>query len=278
MSDQSPAARCGASVASGRCAPLTDIGAAVELREFVSATRGASGLSSGTATFQPGGELPYHVHSCSEAMTVIQGEADVRVEGRRYRLGELDSIHFPAGIAHSVLNTQTSGVLLAHWAFATEKPSREIIEEKFPSRDLRDTDAPAEFPECLVRFSQSEVYELADKAYFTDLFGRRFGAVGICGGYGRFGPGASLPCHVHRCDESITIISGSASCQVMGQQWQLSNCDTAFVPEGLPHRFLNETNALMAMIWVYASDEPERTIVDARYCAGLLSWPTKEKE
>ncbi len=278
MTDQRLIARPEASVAFGRCAPLPEIAAAIELRQFVSAERGARGLSSGTATFQRGGELPYHVHPCSEAMTVIHGEADVRVEGRRYLLGELDSIHFPSGIAHSVLNPHPSRALLAHWAFATENPCREVVEEKFVPQDLREADVGGEFPERIVRFSKSEVYELSERAYFSDLFGRRFGAVGICGGYGRFGPGASLPCHVHRCDESITIISGSAVCQVMGRRWQLADCDTAFVPEGLPHRFLNETRAPMAMIWVYASDEPERTIVEAGYCTGLLAWPLKEKE
>jgi hypothetical protein len=28
----------------------------------------------------------------------------------------------------------------------------------------------------------------------------------------------------------------------------------------------------MAMVWVYAGDEPERTILDAGYCDGTLRW------
>lgn len=272
-----PAAERKAAVVSGRCAPLPEAAAGVELREFVSAACGARGVSSGTAFFQPRGELPYHKHPCSEAMTVLKGEADVRVEGRRYRLRELDSIHFPAGIAHSVLNSQGNEVLLAHWAFATAFPGRELVRIDFPMRDGQDSNASLEVPERVMRFREAEIYELAEKAYFTDLFGSRFGATGICGGYGRFEAGASLPCHVHRCDESITIISGLAVCQVMGQESQLSDCDTAFVPQGLPHRFLNRTSETMAMIWVYASDEPERTIVEADYCTGLMPWPSKER-
>lgn len=277
MSDSNRATRAEAFVASGRCAPIPEIAPGVELREFVSGARGARGLSSGTATFQSGSSLPYHTHSCSEAMTVIHGEAEVRVEGRRHRLRELDSIHFPAGLAHSVLNAHPTGPLLAHWAFATEYPDRELVQGEFPLQDLREAEASTQLPERIVRLSTGDVYRLAEEAYFTDLFGRRFGAVRICGGYGRFEPGASLPCHIHRCDESITIISGTAVCQAMGRQWQLAQCDTACVPEGTPHRFLNETRAPMAMIWVYASDEPERTIVDVGYCAGLLPWPMKEK-
>jgi hypothetical protein len=43
---------------------------------------------------------------------------------------------------------------------------------------------------------------------------------------------------------------------------------TALASQGLPHRFINETNEPMAMVWVYAGDEPERVIVDNAICSG----------
>ena len=97
--------------------------------------------------------------------------------------------------------------------------------------------------------------------------------VGICGGYGRFQRGASLPCHIHQCDESITIVEGAATCLVQGKMYSLADYDTAFVPEGKPHRFLNNADGPMAMIWVYASSEPERTLLEPGYCDGGLAWP-----
>jgi hypothetical protein len=45
------------------------------------------------------------------------------------------------------------------------------------------------------------------------------------------------------------------------------------VPRGRPHRFVNEGDDVMAMIWVYAGSEPERTLVDTGYCDGSLVWP-----
>jgi hypothetical protein len=39
------------------------------------------------------------------------------------------------------------------------------------------------------------------------------------------------------------------------------------VPRGLPHRFINQTNEFMAMVWVYAGDEPERVIVEDSLCS-----------
>src|SRR5437870_2652885 len=60
------------------------------------------------------------------------------------------------------------------------------------------TAAPAGSPESLSRFQTTTPYELSGNALFKDLFARRLGSKGICGGYGRFGPGASLPCHTHK--------------------------------------------------------------------------------
>jgi oxalate decarboxylase/phosphoglucose isomerase-like protein (cupin superfamily) len=59
---------------------------------------------------------------------------------------------------------------------------------------------------------------------------------------------------------------------VAGRSYNLSDCDTAFVPEGQPHRFINHSDDVMGMIWVYAGDEPERTVVEVGYCDGTLAW------
>ena len=78
----------------------------------------------------------------------------------------------------------------------------------------------------------------------------------------------SLPCHYHGFDESITIVAGTAICLVAGKEYQVANYDTVCIPEGRPHRFLNRSNEPMAMIWVYAGDEPDRVLVDPGYCDG----------
>ena len=246
--------------------------AGVELRTFVSEACGATGFSTGTATFPPGAFLPYHFHEFSEAITVVEGCARVLIEGRAYRLGPRDCVHVPTGIAHQVEN-DTERPLVAHWSFATSSPSRILIDRTFPLED-RGFGFPLERdPENLIRHDNGTIYELSSNAFFCDLFARRYGSQGICGGYGRFLPGASLPCHIHDFDESITIVKGNAVCLVQGRQYELSNCDTAFVPRGLPHRFINRSSGEMAMIWVYAGSEPDRRMVLAGYCSGEIAWP-----
>ena len=268
-----PAAKVQQRIISGQCEPLTASLPGVALRTFVSEECGATGFSTGTATFQGSAELAYHRHGCSEAVTVLEGRARIEVEGRSYELSLLDCIHVPAGTAHSVRNADARDSLVAHWAFGTARPSREFVAADYPIQERgHGKPAPGD-PETLNRFGDCQVYELSQGALFCDLFARRYGAIGICGGYGRFAPGSSLPCHFHEYDESITIVEGDALCLVQGMDYRLSGLDTAFVPKHRPHRFLNQSNGTMGMLWVYAGDEPDRVIVDAGYCAGNLVWP-----
>lgn len=247
----------------------------IALRTFVSAACGARGFSTGSASFEGGAVLPYHLHSCSEAITVLSGEALVVVAGRRYRIGRLDCIHVPAGIPHLVQNLRADGELVAHWAFAAAAPQRMFLDGpvSFVERDLENPGASD--PEYVRRFS-GDGYEPTEGTWFRDLFARRFGAEGICGGYGRFAKGSSLPCHTHVYDESITILSGNAACMVQGSKYEMTGVSTAFVPEGKPHRFLNSGDTEMEMLWVYAGDEPDRLVVDTGYCSGTRLWDPKQ--
>ena len=247
--------------------------ASVELYTYVSEACDATGFSTGIAKFKPGTHLPYHAHGFSEAVTILEGDARVLVEGRAYRLGQYDCVHFPSGIAHQVENASPTAELVCHWAFATAHPVRKLIDEQFLVDDRGNGDPAPGDPETIVRYKSDAIYELSKDAFFLDLFARRLGAVGICGGHGRFLPGASLPCHIHDFDESITIIQGKAVCLVQGKRYELSGCDTAFIPRGLPHRFLNLSDDEMSMVWVYAGSEPDRRIVEAQYCSGELTWP-----
>ncbi len=242
----------------------------IELREYVSANCGARGFSTGSIMIPAFERTSYQLRRFSHVITILVGEAWVGVEGRRYRMRKLDSVHIPEGIAHHLSN-ESAETTLVHWASASSQPKTELVENNFEIYERGFANPNPGDPEHLSRFSQAIAYELAPGTHFYDLFARRFGAHGICGGYGEFSPGSSLPCHTHEYDESITIVSGRATCEVMGSRYHLSNCDTAFVPLHRPHRFLNESDAQMAMIWVYAGDEPDRTILDAGYCTGALS-------
>jgi len=165
----------------------------VELRSFVSATCGARDFSTGLATFQPGGYLQLHRHTFSEAITVVQGEALLQVESRTYRMQAMDCAHIPAGTAHRVCNQDLGGKLIVHSSFASALPTRELLDQNFAVEERGFGDPLPGEPETVMRFANSPVYELADGAFFTDLFARRFGAVGICGDTGGSCPARRCP-------------------------------------------------------------------------------------
>lgn len=263
-------------IVSVRCAPISALLPHVELRLFAWAGVGATSMTTAIATFNPGKGLDCHTHPCSEAVTVLQGEGLFSIAGRLYRLGSLDCVHIPAGIPHEPLNASDTEPLVVLSAFASADPSRDKISTIFP-KQLRTNPSPND-PEHISRLCEADKYELAEGTQFFDLFVGRFGSVGICGGYGRFQPGTSLPCHIHEFDESITIVEGEAICEVASKRYKMSGYDTAFVPQGKPHRFLNESQKPMAMIWVYAGSEPSRSIVDVKYCLGLLPWQSLQRE
>jgi quercetin dioxygenase-like cupin family protein len=250
-----------------------EISRGVWLREFVSKSCGAFGFSTGSATFEGGATLFYHKHPCSEAITILSGTAHIGVEGRYYKLEPFDCLHVPAGVAHEVANASESSALLALSAFASDEILREPVNTGVGVKEDGSKNPSPNDPESIIRYAEAAVYELSEGAEFRDLFAGRFGAIGICGGYGRFQPGASLPCHTHEYDESITIAEGEAVCLVQGSHYLLSGYDTAFVPRGRPHRFLNHSNFPMAMVWVYAGSEPDRKLVSASYCDGTIPWP-----
>lgn len=244
----------------------------VRLREFASGTCGAEGFSTGAAIFAPGTTLAYHRHPIGEAIVVSEGTARISIEGRSYLLQSLDCVYVPAEIAHEVRNPAPDSALVAFSIFASSRPTRALVQNEFQLKERGLSNPNPLDPEFIVRGRRVEWYELSEGARFVDLFAARFGSVGICGGYGRFDPGAALPCHIHKFDESISIIEGEATCLVQGNRYRLSNCDTALVPEGRPHRFLNLSDAPMAMIWAYAGNEPERTLVSTEHCEGNLVW------
>ncbi len=77
-----------------------------------------------------------------------------------------------------------------------------------------------------------------------------------------FPPGASLREHSHNTIEQVTLLEGSGFVEINGQRHRLSQYDTTRVPAGEPHRFENDGDSVMRILWVYGRTDVTRTFTD----------------
>ena len=88
------------------------------------------------------------------------------------------------------------------------------------------------------------------------------GSQHLTNGITRFEPGAKIALHYHNCDETVAIVEGEAVAEVDGNRHPMKKFDTTFVPAGVPHRFINESDKPMAILWTYGSSNVTRTFVE----------------
>ena len=238
----------------------------VVFQPLVGAHNRAHNLTTGIVTFMPGAQLPYHTHPHAEAITLLGGEAEVEVEGRRYRLRPLDNVYIPPGRAHFAVNPSVGKPAMFHIAMNSHEPSRTLVAAPVSNRLMPDEASGVSGCERVSRHASTPWYEPNPGARFQDYFNRDLGSVGMSGGYGEFTHGGQLPCHLHDFDESITIVLGTATCVVEGRRYSLSDFATALAPRVRCHYFINLSDRPMAMIWVYAGDLPQRLVLNERCC------------
>jgi len=85
------------------------------------------------------------------------------------------------------------------------------------------------------------------------------GAQNLSTGVTRFVPGAKIPLHYHNVEEQVTIIEGEALAIIDGERHTLRAYDTTYVPAGVPHHFMNESDAPMAIHCTYGGTYIEQT-------------------
>ena len=238
----------------------------VELCSLVSAQCGSHDLFTALLTLGPRASYPLYTRPFTEVLILVEGDASIEVEDRRYRVRPLDAMTVSDRIARRVVNLSSSQPAVFHLSLASGTPEQTWVNGRFTAVDQSIDETGRMGAERISRHDTTPRFDLAPFAKFQDLFNADLGAQGICGGYGVFEPGARLPCHRHEFDESITIVKGTATCIVEGRRHELSANATALVPQGRCHYFINLTLEPMAMIWVYAGARPDRIVMDETFC------------
>jgi mannose-6-phosphate isomerase-like protein (cupin superfamily) len=86
--------------------PLLDRGGSILSTPLVT-TLSADGenlITSGMSVYPVGSGAPMHSHNCDEHVTILEGEAEVLVEGTATKLERFDTTYIPSPIPHLFRN------------------------------------------------------------------------------------------------------------------------------------------------------------------------------
>lgn len=88
---------------------------------------GYTEMSGGYGIFEPGAQLPCHIHDFDESITIIQGEASCLVEGRKYQLSNNETALVPSGRCHYIINNSDKPMAMI-WVYAGPTTERMVME------------------------------------------------------------------------------------------------------------------------------------------------------
>ncbi len=108
--------------------PIVKRGDGVETTLLVGSDRcGAVKFTSGLTRFPAGKKVPVHHHNCDEQVTLLEGVAEVEIDGERTSLKRYDTTYIPAGKPHRFVNVG-DGPMLILWVYDTDAVTRTFTE------------------------------------------------------------------------------------------------------------------------------------------------------
>ena len=107
--------------------PVHARGDGVESTLLVANSRCGAPFTSGITRFPAGQKVPMHSHNCDEQVTILEGQADLEVDGKLTPVRELDTTYVEAGKPHRFLNTG-DGPLTILWVYASTDVTRTFTE------------------------------------------------------------------------------------------------------------------------------------------------------
>lgn len=84
-------------------------------------------FTSGLTSFPPGRNAPMHYHNCDEQVTILEGDGEVEVDGRKTRLKKFDTSYIPANSPHRFNNVGDSALIIL-WIYAARDVTRTFVE------------------------------------------------------------------------------------------------------------------------------------------------------
>ena len=114
----------------------------------------------------------------------------------------------------------------------------------------------------VIRYAEAAVDSSDPGVAARRLVSKHTGATAFTAGISVFAPKADILLHTHPCEEIVVILDGEGVAELDGERYNLHRFDLSLVPPGVPHRFLNQSDAPFTMMYVYPTTEVTRDPAD----------------
>ena len=94
---------------------------------LVTEEKGSRHLTTGITEFQPGASLALHTHNCEEQVTILEGDALVEIDGRKYELTAPDTTFISQGLPHRFVNRGDRPMKIL-WVYTSTRVTRTFVE------------------------------------------------------------------------------------------------------------------------------------------------------